>query len=160
MGFTLQGVPLARDGYSSRSPCLPDVAWARSLPVRGGACAMVAFKAFFPRRVRAVTGWPKPTGRRCLPGFSPFRAFPPSSQAFVCSHEAGPLALGWGDVPTRLGLRASRCGWIGFARFRAAGSLGVSHLATVETLHSRFGGRAHGFTSRGTSLDRQCRPRS
>lgn len=129
-------------------------------PPKRRASAVTAFKALFPRRVRSVTGWPKPTGRRCLPEIFPFRAFPPSSRVLACSRGTGPLALGWGDVPTRLGLRASRYGWIGFARFRAAGSLGVSHLPTVETLHSRFGGRAHDFTLRGTSLDRQCRPRS
>jgi hypothetical protein len=32
MGFALQGVPLARDGCSSRSPCLPDVARCPILP--------------------------------------------------------------------------------------------------------------------------------
>ena len=35
LGFALQGVPLARDGYSSRSPCPPDVAGCHPLREEG-----------------------------------------------------------------------------------------------------------------------------
>ena len=89
---------------------------------------MATSRAFFPRRVRAVVGWPRPPDRRCLLGLLPFRALSPSFRALACSHEAGPHVLGWGDVPTYLDLRASRTGWIGLSRLRAAGSPGVLHL--------------------------------
>jgi hypothetical protein len=131
-----------------------------AIPSAKRVCTAAAFRALFPRRVRAAVRRPKPEDRRCLHGIFPFRAFPPSVRAPACSRGADLLALGRDDVPTRLGLEVSRIGWIGFARFRAASSRGVSHLATVVALHSRIGGRAHGFASRGTLLDRQCRPRS
>jgi len=44
------------------------------------------------------------------------------------------------DVPARQGLRVSRSGWIGFVRFRTAGSLRVSHLVTVAALRSPVSG--------------------
>jgi hypothetical protein len=95
---------------------------------------MAAFRASFPRRIRAVAGIPKETGRRCLPGLLPSRAFSPSARATACSHGTGPLALQRDDVPARLDLRASRFGWIGLVRLRTACSPGVWHLATVTAL--------------------------
>jgi hypothetical protein len=106
LGFALQGVLLVRERCPFRGPCPPDVPVGR-LPGRRFDRA-AAFRAFFPRRVRAVTGFPKEPGRRCLPGLFPSRALPPSLRAIACSHDAGPRDLGWGDVPTRLVLRASR----------------------------------------------------
>lgn len=135
LGFALQGVPLAHGRYPSRGPCPPDVPAALRLPGEERERA-AAFKASFPRRVRAAAGRPKPSDRRCLPGLRPFRAFPPSVRAPACSRGAGPRVLGQGDVPTRLDLRASRTGWVGLARFRAAGSHGIWHLATVMALRS------------------------
>jgi hypothetical protein len=143
MGFTLQGVPLARDRRSSRSPCPPDV--AVHPPSRRRVREAVAFKAFFPRRVRAVTVQPRPHGRRYLLGVFPSRAFPPSVRAPACSHGAGPLVLGRGDVPTRMDLRASRTKWIGLTRFRVASSPGVSHLPTVTTLRTPLRGTGSWF---------------
>lgn len=116
-------------------PCPPDVAWRLHLPKELQA-VQAAFRASFPRRVRSVVGRPKPSDRRGHPGFLPFRAFPPSARGHACSRKPGPLALRRGDVPIRLDHRASRIGWVGLARFRAAGSLGVSHLSTVRALRS------------------------
>lgn len=135
MGFALQGVPLVRERRSSRSPCPPDVAGQLS-PSRGRKNRAAAFRALFPRRVRSAASLPRETGRRCLPGFHLSRAFSPSARAIACSHDAGPLVLGGDDVPTHLDPRASRIEWIGLARFRAACSLEVSHLATVVALRS------------------------
>ena len=95
-----------------------------------------AFRALISRRVRAVTRLPKESGRRCLPGILPSRAFSPSARAIACSRDADPLALGREDVIARLGLRASRIGWIGLVRLRTAGSPGVLHLSTVTALRS------------------------
>jgi hypothetical protein len=135
MGLTLQGVLLVREWCPSRGPCPPDVTGRAPSP-RGERTEPAAFRASFPRRVRAVTSLPKETGRRYLPGFHLSRAFSPSARAIACSHDAGPLVLRGDDVPTRLDLRASRIEWIGLARFRAACSHEVSHLATVVALRS------------------------
>jgi len=139
MGFALQGVPLASGRYPSRGPCPPDVPASAHLPGEEREPRPPSG----PRsRCESVLspGKPKLPGRRCLPGLSPFRAFPPSARAPACSRGAGPLVLVQGDVPTSMDLRASRVGWIGLARLRAAGSRGVSHLATVV---------AHRSSSRG-----------
>ena len=133
LGFALHGVPLARGRFPSRGPCPPDVA-RRS--ASQGSVRRAAFRASFPRRVRAVVEKPKLLDRRCHPGLRPSRAFPPSARGLACSREPGPLALRRGDVPIRLDHRASRIGWVGLARFRAAGSPGVSHLSTVTALRS------------------------
>jgi hypothetical protein len=144
MGFALQGVPLVRKRCPSRGPCPPDVAGRSELPEGRGA-GTAAFRALFPRRVRAVTGFPKEPDRRYLPGLLPSRAFSPSARALACSHEAGPLALGRDDVPTLLDLRASRIGWIGMVRFRIACSHGVLHLVTVAALRSTQRGAGSWF---------------
>jgi hypothetical protein len=107
-----------------------------SAPPGGYGEDRAAFRALVSRRVRAATGLPKESDRRCLPGILPSRAFPPSARANACSHDADPLALEREDVITRLGLRVSRIGWIGLVRLRTAGSPGVSHLATVAVLRS------------------------
>jgi hypothetical protein len=135
LGLTLQGVLLVRELCPSRGRCPPDVA-GRARPPRGEGTEPAAFRALFPRRVRAATSLPRETGRRYLPGFPLSRAFSPSARAIACSHDAGPLVLGGDDVPTHLDPRASRIEWIGLARFRAACSLEVSHLATVVALRS------------------------
>jgi len=135
LGLTLQGVLLVRERCSSRSPCPPDVA-GRARPPKGVGTEPAAYRALFPRRVRAAASLPKETGRRCLPGFRLSRAFSPSARAIACSHDAGPRVLGGDDVPTHLDLRASRIEWIGLARFRAACSHEVWHLATVVALRS------------------------
>lgn len=135
MGLTLQGVLLVRERCPFRGPYPPDVA-GRARSPRGERTEPTAFRALFPRRVRAVTSLPKETGRRCLPGLRLSRVCSPSARAIACSHDAGPLVLRGDDVPTRLDLRASRIEWIGLARFRAAYSLEVSHLATVAALRS------------------------
>ena len=135
MGLTLQGVLLVRERCPSRSPCPPDVA-GRTHPPRGGGTEPTAFRALFPRRVRAATSFPKEAGRRYLLGLRLSRAFSPSARAIACSHDAGPHVLGGDDVPTHLDPRASRIEWIGLARFRAACSLEVLHLPTVVALRS------------------------
>jgi hypothetical protein len=144
MGFALQGVPLVRERRSSRSPCPPDVAGQLS-PSRGRKNRAAAFRALFPRRVRAVTGIPKETGRRCLLELHPSRVFSPSARAIACSRDAGPHVLGGDDVPTHLDPRASRIEWIGLVRFRTAYSLEVSHLATVTSLRSSSRGAGSWF---------------
>jgi hypothetical protein len=135
MGLTLQGVLLMRERCPFRGPCPPDVA-GRARSPRGERTEPAAFRASFPRRVRAATSLPKETSRRYLPELSLSRAFSPSARAIACSHDAGPLVLGGDDVPTHLDPRASRIEWIGLARFRAACSLEVRHLATVVALRS------------------------
>jgi len=144
LGLTLQGVLLVRERCPSRGPCPPDVA-GRARPPRGERTEPTAYRASFPRRVRAVTSLPKETGRRYLPGFHLSRAFSPSARAIASSHDAGPLVLGGDDVPTHLDLRASRIEWIGLARFRAACSLEVLHLATVVTLRTSSRGAGSWF---------------
>jgi hypothetical protein len=136
LGFTLQGVLLDRAPYPSRGLCPLDVAGPDSATPGGSEEGRAAFRALSSRRVRAVTGLPGESGRRCLPGFLPSRAFPPSARAIACSHDADPLALGREDVITRLGLRVSRIGWIGLVRLRTAGSPGVLHLPTGTALRS------------------------
>jgi len=144
MGLTLQGVLLVREQCPFRGPCPPDVA-GRTHPPRGARTEPAAFRALFPRRVRAATSFPREAGRRYLHGLCPYRAFSPSARVIACSHDAGPLVLGWDDVPTRLDLRASRIEWIGLARFRAACSLGVWHLPTVVALRSTSRGAGSWF---------------
>ena len=135
MGLTLQGVLLVRERCPFRGPYPPDVA-GRTHPPRGGGTEPTAFRALFPRRVRAATSFPKEAGRRYLLGLRLSRAFSPSARAIACSHDAGPHVLGGDDVPTHLDPRASRIEWIGLARFRAACSLEVLHLPTVVALRS------------------------
>jgi hypothetical protein len=138
LGFALQGVPLDARGAPLGVPALLTLP-ATPLP-EGERHHAAAYRALFPRRVRAVAGPPREPGRRCLPGLLPSRAFSPSARAIACSHDAGPLALGRDDVPTRLDLRASRIGWLGMVRFRTASSPGVLHLPTVTALRSPPGG--------------------
>jgi hypothetical protein len=123
-----------REWCPSRSPCPPDVTGDPT--PRGEWHRAAAYRASFPRRVRAATEFPKEPGRRCLPGLFPSRALTPSARAIACSHDASPLALGRDDVPTHLDLRASRIGWLGLVRLRTAGSPGVLHLSTVTALRS------------------------
>jgi hypothetical protein len=144
MGFTLQGVLLVGERYPFRGPCPPDVA-DRTRPPGGARTEPTAFRALFSRRVRAATGPPRETGRRYLPGLRLSRAFSPSARVIACSHDAGPLVLGGDDVPTHLDPRASRIEWIGLARFRAACSLEVRHLATVVALRSPSRGAGSWF---------------
>jgi hypothetical protein len=144
MGFALQGVPLVRERCPSRSPCPPDVT-GRLSPSRGRKNRAAAFRALFSRRVRAVAGLPKETGRRCLLELHPSRVFSPSARAIACSRGAGPHVLGGDDVPTHLDPRASRIEWIGLVRFRTAYSLEVSHLSTVTSLRSSSRGAGSWF---------------
>jgi hypothetical protein len=144
LGLTLQGVLLVRERCPSRGPCPPDVTGRAHSP-RGERTEPAASRASFPRRVRAAASLPRETGRRYLPGFHLSRAFSPSARAIACSHDAGPLVLGGDDVPTHLDPRASRIEWIGLARFRAACSLEVRHLATVVALRSPSRGAGSWF---------------
>ena len=134
LGFALQGVPFDARGTPLGVPAL--LTLPATPPPEGSGAGPAAYRALFPHRIRAATEFPKEPGRRCLPGLVPSRALSPSARAIACSHDAGPLVLGQGDVPTRLDLRASRIGWLGFVRFRTAGSPGVSHLSTVTALRS------------------------
>jgi hypothetical protein len=56
MGFTLQGFLLVRDRYPSRGPCPPDVTACIPASPGGSQAQPAGFRAFFSRRVRAVTG--------------------------------------------------------------------------------------------------------
>ena len=110
MGFALQGVPLAARGAPLGVPALltlPSVP-----PPKGSSAKAAAFRAFFLRRIRAVVR-SSPRGdpdRRYLLELFLSRAFPSTARAIACSHDACPLTLGGDDVPTHLGLRASRIG--------------------------------------------------
>ena len=145
MGLTLQGVPLVREWCSSRSPCPPDVAGRPNSP-RGdererppsGPCS----------RDESVL----PSGSRRNPTVDAFLGFPPAESS---PHPPGPSlvvtmpalsSLGGIDVPTHLDPRASRIEWIGLARFRAACSLEVLHLATVAALRSSSRGAGSWFS--------------
>jgi hypothetical protein len=147
MGFALQGVPRVAMGAPFGVPALLTLpAAAPSLPKEGRADDVAAYRALFPRRVRAVARPPRGrSSRRCLPGILPSRAFSPAVRAIACSRDAGPLVLGRDDVPAHLDLRASRSGWIGLVRFRTASSLGVVHLATVTALRSSSRGAGSCF---------------
>jgi hypothetical protein len=147
LGFALQGVPLV----ASRTPFGAPALLTLPLPCAPSPCGedtedAAASRASFPRRVRAVVQPPRGRpDRRYLLGLSPSRAFPPSVRAIASSHDASPLALGQGDVPTHLDLRASRIEWIGLVRFRTAGSPGVPHLPTVTALRPPFRGAGSWF---------------
>jgi hypothetical protein len=135
LGLTLQGVPLVREWCSFRSPCPPDVA-DRPDP-RGGANGSGRLQGLVPATSPCCRRFSRERpDRRCLPGLLPSRVFSPFTRAIACSHDAGPLVLGWDDVPTRLDHRASRIEWIGMVRFRTTYSPGVLHLATVTVLRS------------------------
>jgi hypothetical protein len=160
MGLTLQGVLLGARGAPLGVPALLTLPPQIHLP-KEEERRTAAYRASFPRRVRAATGLPEEPGRRYLPGLLPFRASTPSVRAIACSHDACPLALGRDDVPTHLGLRASRSGWIGLVRFRTACSPGVSHLSTVTALRSSSRGAGSCFhLTREATHDTRPRPRS
>jgi hypothetical protein len=63
-----------RDRYPSRGPCPPVVAGCARASPEENANDPAAFRAFFPRRVRADTGTTSGSGRRSLPGVRPSRA--------------------------------------------------------------------------------------
>jgi hypothetical protein len=160
LGFTLHGVPLARGGFPlSGIPALltlPGVCTSRrscrpSKPPSG------------PRShgesVLSSGGRSLPTVAAIL-GFSPseLSPHPPGVMLVVASPALSPF----GGVTSRsawtTGLRGSDgSAWpvsglpalLGFRTFRLSG----------HSVH-RAGRRAHGFASRGTSLDRRDRPRS
>jgi hypothetical protein len=67
---------------------------------------------------------------------SPLQSLLPIRSGVRFDRAAGPHARGRDDVSARLGLKASRSGWIGLVRLRTAGSPGVSHLPTVTALRS------------------------
>ncbi len=114
LGFALQGVLLDRKRCPFRGPCPPDVTRVALTVPEGTVASRAAYRASCLRRVRAVARRPKSPGRRYLPGLFPFRAFSPRVRAIAFSHDAGPLVLGRGDVPTRMDLKASRNAWIGW----------------------------------------------
>lgn len=80
MGFTLQGFPLERDRSTFRWPCPLDVAAYTTLPPKEESRHMAAFKASFPRRVRAA---PRPPGTSpdCLGRRSLLEVFPLQSSS-------------------------------------------------------------------------------
>jgi hypothetical protein len=152
MGFALQGVPL--DTRGAPLGVLALLTLPAAPPPEGDDADPVAFRASCPCRVRAVTGFPREPGRRCLPGLFPCRAFSPSVRAIACSHDAGPLALGWDDVPPHVDLRASRIEWIGLSVSGLPALLGFCTFRPSRHSVPRPGERAHGFTSRRTPLRR------
>jgi hypothetical protein len=144
LGFSLQGVPLVRGGCPSRDPGPPDVAAAVPAPPEGGGTVRSP-PGLRPRDESVPSPGSEEPGRRCLPGIHLSRAFTPPVQVAASSRDAGPLTLRRDDVPSRLGPGASWSGWIGLARFRAAGSPEVSHLATVATRRSPVRGAGSWF---------------
>jgi hypothetical protein len=58
-----------RDRCPSRGPCPPDVTRRTGAPPRGGGHGVAAFRALFPRRVRAVAGTTR------VPAVDPFLGF-------------------------------------------------------------------------------------
>ena len=148
-----QEVPLSGSLPSRRFPrCV-------ATPERVTA-ARVASRASCLRRVRAVASQPKLPGRRSLPGLLPFRAFTSHVRAIASSHDAGPLVLGRGDVPTRLNHRASRSVRIGWLVSELPALMGFRTFRLSRHAVHRSGKRAHGFASRGMLPDGQPRPRS
>ena len=135
MGFALQGFPLVRERYSSRSPCPPDVAGRTHPPER--ECDGRPPSGLHSRDESVLS----PASRRkpavdAFLGFSPSESSPhPPGLSLVVTMPAL-TSLGGIDVPTLLDPRASRIEWIGLVRFRTAYSLEVSHLSTVTSLRS------------------------
>jgi hypothetical protein len=142
MGFTLQGVPLDRGRSTFRWPCLPDVTAYRSLLPKEEGRHVAAFKASFPRRVRAAPKHPEHKSRFASAvdpflRFIPFRVLLPPDLARAFYRRASPRTLGRGDVPVRPGLRVSgikRVGHpvsgvptlLGFVTLRMCGAPSVS----------------------------------
>jgi len=112
MGFTLHGVSFARDRYSSRSPC-PLAVSPRVVarPEGRSSSRCVAFRAFFPRRIRSIcTSRGKPPSAPTVDPVLGFRVpseLAPARSGSRFGRGASPRTLGWGDVPVRLGLRVS-----------------------------------------------------
>ena len=116
---------------------------------RRAAGTTVASRASCTRRVHPDRA--RGPTRGSLPGIHPSRAFPPSVRAFACSHDANPRTLRRDDVPTRLGLRASRIGRVGLSVSGLPALLGFRTFRPSQRSVHRAGERAHGFTSRARS---------
>ena len=109
LGLTLQGVPLVREWCSFRSPFPPDVT-VRPEPPEGGRAGAAAYRALFPRRVRAGVGAPErvPTVDAFV-GFSPSESSPhPPGPSLVVTMPALSSLGGMTSLPAwTTGLRGS-----------------------------------------------------
>lgn len=141
-----------RDGYPSRGPCPPGIRCAVPSPDQGDGARLQATatgartsRAFFPRRIRAVTR----ASRRepSMPSWgSPLQSVLPSARAlaFVREHFPSRPCAGQRFVlrgPQGLEQRRSRV-----IRLRTTGSPGVLGLMTIVALRVPRGpeiGRAH-----------------
>ena len=151
MGLTLQGVPLVREWCSSRSPFPPDVA-DRPEPPEGGRAGAAAFRALFPRRVRAGVGAPErvPTVDAFLGFASPESSPHPPGRSLVVTMPALSSLGGMTSLPAwTTGLRGSN----GLA-WSVSGLPTLLRFCTLRpSRHSvpYRGERAHGFASRRTT---------
>jgi hypothetical protein len=157
MGFALQGVPLVREWYSSRSPCPPDVAGRPNSPRGDG-------------RERPPSG-PSSRDESVL---SPASRRKPAVDAFLClsSPEPSPHPPGRSLVVTRpalssLGGMTSLPAWTSGLRGSDGSAWSVSGLPALMrfcTLQPsrysvpRHGERAHGFASRRASHPKAWQP--
>lgn len=113
MGFTLHGVPLDRDGCSSRSPCpLAVAASCRPATRRCGALAGSRLQGLVPAASPFSTGASrgKPPSAPAADPVLRFRSSPeraPARPGPRFGRGASPRTLGWGDVPIHPGLRVS-----------------------------------------------------
>ena len=106
LGFALQGVPLARDGYSSRSPCPPDVTGCPIPPRRGWTPRP-------PPRLRSRGESVLPSPGRSRRTVDAFLGFPPSERS---PHPSGHPLLVTGPTSSPSGGMTSRPAWA--SRFR------------------------------------------
>jgi hypothetical protein len=146
MGFTLQGVLLDAIGAPLGAHALLALPVGPA-PPEGGGHGAAAFRALFPRRVRAVAEATSGSDRRSLPGVHPSRAYScPARRSLssrrLPSHPWTALRLG---PPGSQGIAAWTSGAI---RLRTADSHRVLYLPTYRRSVRRRKRRAYGFASR------------
>jgi hypothetical protein len=116
MGFPLQGVPLARDGYSSRSPCPPDLAGRPNLP---GGIRASRWPPGLPSRGESVL----PPGGRSRRTVDAFLGFSPSE---LSPHPSGLSLVVARPTFSPLGGVTSRPAWTSRSRGVDGSALPVS----------------------------------
>jgi len=135
-----------RDRSPSRGP-LPSCRYRprRSFP-EGAAYDLAGFRAFFPRRVRAVAETTR------VPAVDSFLGFVPPEHAPVrpgahFDRGASPLALRRLDVQARPGLRVLRCERVGRSVSGPPALLGLITFRRSRRSVRRSSGLAHDFAS-------------